>query len=191
MNEPTGKPATYEDLCALPPNVMGEILDGVLYTQPRGQRCPQAHAVSVLIRRLYRPFYREIDGPGGWWVYFKCPFELPGSPEVVPRLVGWRRERLPHLPSDESIKVVPDWVAEVLSPATRDYNLRIKRPFYAKHGIPWMWIVDPETRVLVASRLEHGRWFEVGTWREDDRARIAPFDAIELDLSDLWFPPKD
>lgn len=191
MNEPTDKPATYEDLCALPPNVMGEILDGVLYTQPLGQRFPQAHAVSVLIRRLYRPFYREIDGPGGWWVLFKGSFELPGSPEVVPRMSGWRRARLPRLPEDESIKVVPDWVCEVLSPPTREYILRVKRLFYAKHGIPWMWIVDPEARVLAASRLENGRWFEVGTWRDDDCARIAPFDAIELDLSDIWLPAKD
>ncbi|MDC3952384.1 Uma2 family endonuclease [Polyangium jinanense] len=183
------KRATYEDLLALPPNVKGEILDGVLYTQPR-PRFRHVHGASSVQEQLGPPFRRGIGGPGGWWIATEPGIELPDSPEVSPDLAGWRRERMPDPPGDDPIKIVPDWVCEIFSPSTRDYDQQIKKPFYAKHGVRWLWFIDPAARVLMAHRLENGRWLDVGTWRNDDRARIEPFDAIELDLSDLWLPAK-
>jgi hypothetical protein len=34
-------------------------------------------------------------------------------------VAGWRRERMPEMPDDEPIRVVPDWVCEILSKTTR------------------------------------------------------------------------
>jgi len=36
------------------------------------------------------------------------------------------------MPLDEPIRVVPDWVCEILSPTTRRHDLLIKLPYYAK-----------------------------------------------------------
>ncbi len=189
MAQPARKRATYEDLFALPPNVKGEILDGVLYTQPR-PRFRHTRGALSLGSQIHRPFDLGSDGPGGWWILVEPGIELPDSPEVAPDLAGWRRERMPDPPVDESIKIVPDWVCEIHSPSTRAYDQRTKKPFYAKHGVGWLWFVDPEARLLTASRLENGRWVDLGTWGEDDRVRIEPFDAIELSLSALWLPAK-
>jgi Uma2 family endonuclease len=93
---------------------------------------------------------------------------------------------LPGLPEDEPIRVVPDWVCEVLSPRTRGYDLLKKRPFYARSGVSWLWYVDVEARTLSVSQLREGEWVEVAIHGEDERVRLQPFPEVELDLA-LWW----
>ncbi|MDC0750034.1 Uma2 family endonuclease [Polyangium mundeleinium] len=173
----------------LRPNERREVLDGVVYTQPHPWPAYMRTA-TVLGGHLSCPFDSGWRGPGGWWILVGPGIELPDSPEVVPDLAGWRRERLPRLP-EEDLTVTPDWVCEILTPNTRNYDQRIKKPFYAKHGITWLWLVDPEAHVLTAHRLRNGRWHELGAWGDDECPCIEPFDAIELPLSDLWLPSED
>ena len=180
-----GRPATLADLDALPPSVKGEILDGELYVMPR-PRSRHSHVEGLIADDLVSPYDRGRGGPGGWWILIEPGIELPGSPEVSPDLAGWRRERLPTLPADESIRVVPDWVCEVLSPSTRGYDQLVKRAFYARHGVTWLWYVDGEAQTIVASRLEGDRWVELGVWGIDQKARIEPFEAVELELATWW-----
>ena len=49
-----------------------------------------------------------------------------------------------------------------------------------------MWLVNPIARTLEAYRLEAGRWTLDATHGGADVARIAPFEAIELELTRLW-----
>jgi Uma2 family endonuclease len=173
------------DLEALPPDVKGEIIDGVLYAFPRPR--PRHQNVGLALgSELRGPFQRGRGGPGGWWILPEPGIELPGCPEVSPDVAGWRRDRLPVLPDDRSITVVPDWVCEILSPGRRNYDQRIKRPFYARVGVGHLWYVDLEARTLTVSRLDDGRWVELGVWGDDDLVRAEPFEAIEIDLADWW-----
>ena len=180
-----GRPATYADLEALPPDVKGEILDGELYVMPR-PRFQHSRIEGLIGGDIGAPYDRGRNGPGGWWILVEPGVELPGSPEVSPDLAGWRRERMPTPPADESNKIVPDWICAILSPTTRGYDQLKKRPFYARHGVSWLWYVDPDAHTLVASRLEGGLWVEIGVWGDDQKARIEPFDLVELDLADWW-----
>jgi Uma2 family endonuclease len=180
--------ATRADLEALPENVVGELIRGTLYTMPR-PRPRHGSAASGVSADLYGPFDRGRGGPGGWWIVVEPGVELAALDvgEIVPDVAGWRRERLPELP--ERFTSAPDWVCEVLSPSTRHHDIRIKRPLYAEAGVRWMWVIDVDARTLVASRLMDGKWLEIGVWSDADVARIEPFDAIELQLSDLWGEP--
>jgi len=45
-----------------------------------------------------------------------------------------------------------------------------------------------EARVLTAQRLESGHWMTIGTYSDETEARIAPFDAVPLDVAS-WWPP--
>lgn len=65
--QPAERTATRADLDALPPNVKGEIIDGVLYTQPRPRPRHSVFA-SALGGTSIRPFQLGIGGPGGWWI---------------------------------------------------------------------------------------------------------------------------
>jgi Uma2 family endonuclease len=84
----------------------------------------------------------------------------------------------PELPADAPIRVVPDWVCEILSPTTRRHNLLTKKPYYARIGVPHHWIVDIEAKTITAYRLEGGRWLELGVWGDERDARIEPTSGV-------------
>lgn len=179
---------TLADLDALPPGVKGEILDGVLYTSPR-PRFPHGLAQAEIFGDLFTPFRRGVGGPGGWWILIEPGIELPKAPEIAPDLAGWRTENIPETPEKGApIRKAPDWVCEILSPSTRRYDLTVKRPFYAKIGVKWLWYVDPDARTLQASAIHEGRWLEIGVYADDEKINLAPFDAVEIDLSRWWVP---
>lgn len=179
------RPAVLADLEALPDTVRGEIIDGQLYAFPR-PRAAHADLESGIVDDLRGPFQKRRGGPGGWWILAEPGIEVARSPEFSPDVAGWRRERMPTLPANDAIRVVPDWACEILSPRTRSYDLLVKRPFYADIGIGHLWYVDPDARTLTVSRLLEGRWLEVGIYGREQRVRAEPFDAIEIDLGEWW-----
>lgn len=183
--DPAPKRPTLADLDALPPSVKGEIIEGVLYTMTR-PRGGHQRAILGIGSRVSDPFNDGRDGPGGWWILPEPGIELDNTLEISPDLAGWRRERLESLPEDEPIRVVPDWVCEILSPSTRRHDLLIKKPYYARIGVRHHWIVDREAMTLTVYRLEAGRWLELGVYGDERDARIEPFDAVALDVAAFW-----
>ena len=187
------KPSTdpYAELCALPEHLTGEILNGVLHAQPRPAG-PHAFTASGLLMDVGGPFQRGRGGPGGWWIIDEPEVHFVRDTEVcVPDLAGWRRERMPAMPRGHRFEVVPDWVCEVLSPGTARKDRVVKMPIYARHGVAHLWLVDPLERTLEAYDLYQGLWRVIGLFQQTDRVRVAPFDALELSLSDLWADDED
>jgi Uma2 family endonuclease len=131
------------------------------------------------------PFDLGEGGPGGWLFLDEPEVHLLGH-IVVPDLAGWRRDRMPEMPSAPFIELAPDWLCEVLSPSTEAEDRADKMPLYGQAGVHDPWFVDPLTRTLEAFTLEAGAWRVLGTWRGEARVRIQPFDAMELDLAALW-----
>lgn len=183
------RPATYADLEALPVCVEGEIIDGTLYTHPHPAPV-HSFVRTRLIGDLGNHFQNRRGRPTGWWLMWAPGVQAGGSPEFVPDLAGWRRERVPALPS-ASWTVAPDWACEILTSDTRAYDQCIKRPFYARIGIRHLWFLDLEARILTISELMGGRWVELGVYGDDDIIRAAPFEAVELKFSRLWPPIPD
>ena len=185
--KPSMKPPTLADLDALPPGIVGEIIEGVLYTMTRPRARHQRTATRIS-SKLGDPFDEGRGGPGGWWIIAEPGIELPNTPEISPDVAGWRRERMPELPADEPIRVVPDWVCEILSKNTRRHDQIVKMPYYARIGVAYAWVVDLEARVMIAYRLESGAWRTIGTYSEETEARIEPFDVVPLNVAE-WWPP--
>jgi Uma2 family endonuclease len=50
----------------------------------------------------------------------------------------------------------PTLVVEVLSPSTTQIDLVRKRQLYARHGVPYYWIVDPDALTVDAYVLGPG-----------------------------------
>jgi Uma2 family endonuclease len=107
---------------------------------------------------------------------------------VRPDLAGWHKERLPRPGAVRPIEVVPDWVCEILSPATTARDRVHKRHLYARAGVPYYWLIDPEARVVEALSLSDGAWLEIGAFDEASTSRIPPFEAIELEVGRLFLP---
>jgi Uma2 family endonuclease len=177
------KRATYEDVLSAPENKVAEILDGELFLSPR-LAAWQSFACSSLLGAL-GSFDDGQKGPGGWWLLFQPEFHFGGD-VLVPNLCGWRRERMPTMPDVAFFSLAPDWVCEVLSPATERIDRSRKLRIYAEAGIPHAWFVNPEERTLEVFRLRDGAWTIVAVCGGSDTVRIEPFDAIELALGHLW-----
>ena len=181
--------AAYEDLIAVPDNLVAEIIDGELFTSPR-PATPHARAASAIGSDLFGGFDGPPGGanrPGGWWILDEPELHLEED-VLVPDIAGWRIERMPAIPNVVGITLVPDWVCEVISPSTGRLDRTRKMPVYAREGVTHLWLVDPLARTLEVYRLEAGRWAVVGSHGGDEASRVEPFEAITLDMGRWWMP---
>lgn len=187
MNTPLpkiDKPATYQDVLDAPPNMVAELVNGALHAHPR-PASRHGLAGSALGVKVGAPFHFGDGGPGGWWIIIEPELHL-GEHVLVPDLAGWRRERMPEFPDTAAIEVAPDWVCEVLSPGTRQFDLTEKRPIYGEVGVTHLWLVDPIDRTLEAFERRDGAWTLLTALKDDDPVSVPPFDAVEFPLSSLW-----
>ncbi|MEF8754950.1 MAG: Uma2 family endonuclease [Accumulibacter sp.] len=184
MGLPQEKPAVFDDLFALPEHVVGEIINGRLLTHPRP--APRhTRAGSALGCELGAPFDLARNGPGGWWILDEPELHLARH-VLVPDLAGWRRERLPRLPETAWFDLAPDWVCEILSPATARVDRAEKLPIYAAHGVKHAWLVDPDLRLLEVFENHDGQWLLLAVLEDDAAVAQPPFAAIRFALGGLW-----
>lgn len=174
---------TIADLDDLPEDVVGEIIDGELIVHPRPDP-PHARASYRLGLILGKSFEDGFGDPGGWVIIGEP--RIGFEPQVlVPDLAGWRRERY-QAPRKGPFQVLPDWICEILSPTTeRDDRVR-KLPIYARNGVQHAWLVNPVQRTLEVYRRQDDAWLLVAVHGQDDKVRAEPFDAVEIDLSQIW-----
>ncbi|HEX8617556.1 MAG TPA: Uma2 family endonuclease [Thermoanaerobaculia bacterium] len=185
MSKLAKRPATYDDLLKVPDHLVAELVEGELHTSPR-PGSPHALAASVLGASILTNFHGG-GGRGGWWILDEPELHL-GPNVLVPDIAGWRRERMPAIPRTAAFELAPDWVCEVVSPATGRLDRVRKLPAYARHEVGHAWLIDPEQQTLEAYRLEHSRWVLVPSHEGEDVVRVEPFDAIEIPLGTLWLP---
>lgn len=189
MVQPARSVPTFEELYAeierLPEGMTGEILEeGVLRVMSRpGKR----H------RRAARACLDAISGVDanlrgtGWWIEVETEIRFPPGRLAVPDLAGWRVERVPDLPDENPVTVLPDWCCEILSPRTARDDKRLKLPLFARSGVPWSWLVDPALRLVEVYQTLNGLPALVTTAQEDERCVLPPFE-LEISLEGWWLP---
>lgn len=191
MGEKRKKAATYDDILALPENVVGEIVAGELFVSPR-PRIGHARVSSALGGQLMGPFDHGKGGPGGWWILDEVELHF-GKDVLVPDLAGWRHERMPKppAPTEPFATLAPDWICEVLSPSTARLDYARKLPVYGREGVSWAWFINSSTRSIEIFKRNEDQWTLLAGLVGEDKVRAEPFDAIELDMSLLWWPEPE
>jgi Uma2 family endonuclease len=180
---PVKRHATYADVLAAPANMVAELIEGALVTQPRPSP-RHGVAASSLGEELMGPFQKGRGGPGGW-IFVDEPELHLGEDVVVPDIAGWRSERLRALPETPYFTQPPDWVCEVLSPSTENLDKGPKRRIYAGADIPYLWLGDPRAKLIEGFALTAEQSL-VGKVADADEVRLAPFEAVSFPLSALW-----
>ena len=183
------KPATYEDLLAVPDHMVAEILDGELFASPR-PAFPHAHVSSTLGGEISTRFHRPSgggDNPGGWWILDEPELHF-GNDVVVPDVAGWRRERVSFLPNGPWFDIAPDWICEVISPRTETIDRGRKLGIYARVGVSHPWLVNPLAKTLEVYRLSDGRWTLLQTSVNDVVVQAEPFGNVSIEMSRWWLP---
>ena len=185
MAETAKKLATYDDLYNIPANMTGEIIDGELFVSPRPsvEHTRVASTLGYAIGPSYD--FGEGGGPGGWIILDETEIKLEED-TFVPDIAGWKKERFLKPKSQNWVSVTPDWVCEVISPSSFRHDRITKMGLYAKHRIPYFWLIDPRDRLLQVFKLEAGGWLIIGNYAENEKVRAKPFQEIEIDLTNLW-----
>lgn len=189
MQDRVQRPATYADIEALPPHVVGEILFGTLHThaRPTTRHVTGGHRLSL---ELGPPFELARGGPGGW--IFLPEEELHLGPHiVVPDISGWHAERLPPDYGESAfITVPPDWICEILSPSTESVDRVEKRRIYASYGVDYLWYLDPRSRHLEVFVRQDRDWLLKQAFAEHEGVCAQPFLEITFPLRQLWPFPR-
>ena len=173
---------TYRDYVALPDDGKRyEIHDGALSVTPS----PTSDHQIVSIR-LSTFLHRHVEARG-LGIVLAAPLDviLADTTILQPDIVYLDRERLPRL-RRRGVEGAPTLVVEIVSPTTANADRGTKRQLYARHAIPYFWLVDPATRVLEALVLRRGAYEVALSARGSEPIDVPPFADLRLDPSSLW-----
>ena len=184
---PARRAATLADFLAIPPHErFHEIIDGELVRKLMPS-FGHAHAQRKLGAMLDPYTDDGLRGqPGGWWVVTEAEILLPPSLPLRPDLSAWRWARMPEPPVEFPVKLLPDWICEVVSPSDPRRDTIVKARDYGRAGVPHYWLVDLAQQTLTALRLSGEHYVIQAEARAGERVRLEPFDLVEIDVGKLF-----
>lgn len=171
------KLATIDDLLSSADEDL-ELINGEIVRRPMTR---PLHGRAQGNTREELGWFNRRGGPDGWWIITEASVAYERNECPSHDLAGWRKSRLPNLP-EGLIDLPPDWVCEIVSPGHERKDTQQIPLLLQRHGVPFYWLIWPEERKLVAHALEAGSFRVIATLDHRGRARVAPFDEIELDL---------
>ena len=173
---------TYDDYARLPDDGRRyELYDGEFEVAP---------APNTRHQRTVRNLWRILDGHTlrlELGEVFVAPYDvvLSNSTVLQPDLLFISRERAAII-HPENARGAPDLVVEVISPGTRQRDRRRKRDLYARYGVPYYWLIDPDRGEIEAYQLVNGTYQLVAQGRGADTFSAPPFPDLVIALADLW-----
>jgi Uma2 family endonuclease len=173
---------TYRDFAVLPNDgKRHEILDGELSVTAAPCRAHQ-HVVLRLGAALDAHVAEHDLGE----VYI-APFDviLAETTIVEPDILFVASDRLGTF-SARGLEGAPTLVIEILSPSTTHVDRGRKLQLYARYGVPYYWIVDPEQRVIDGYRLVAGAHGVPERFSGAMLTGLPPFEGLVLDPARLW-----
>jgi Uma2 family endonuclease len=139
----------------LPEGTLAELIDNVIYMSPT----PVTNHQKVLLT-ISRRLSEQIDDLGKGQVII-APFDVyldETSNAVQPDIVVILKTNKNQPEPKGHFHGVPDLVVEVLSPGNRDHDLVKKKDLYEKFGVREYWIVDPQTKAIIAYTLDSEKY---------------------------------
>jgi len=139
-----------------------------------------------LFAALHERLGRDRGASPPDWLFLVEP-EIRSEPNLtrlVPDVAGWRRSTSGWPDLDRTpIEVVPDWVAEVLSPSTEAADRGEKLGAYGAIGVGWLSLVDCERRRVETLVNVRGQMVPEQVFESGDARRRAPFETESLPLA--------
>lgn len=123
-----------------------ELIDGQIVMSQA--RLPHARLAMRLIRAL-DDWIRAAPRPG--FLTIPIDVKLDELNVYAPDLLWYREERTPA-PDAPWPYPLPDLAVEIRSPSTWRYDVGTKKRVYEAEGLPELWLVDGDARVLLVFR---------------------------------------
>lgn len=96
-------------------------------------------------------------------------------------LVGCDPEKL----DDKEVRGAPDWIVEVLSPATASHDQIVKLAAYERAGVRKVWLVHPTDKILSIYTLVAGTFGRPVIRELEGITEVAAVPGIAIDWSQL------
>lgn len=176
---------TFAEYRALPDDGLRyEVLDGELVVVPS----PNIRHQRILLE-LAIQLRAWFDAHGHGEVLI-APLDVRLHERTVcqPDLLVIAKDDLPRQP-DGFVDGPPLLVCEILSPSTRGRDLIRKRSLYARFGVPWYWVVDPDGWSFEELRLDGDAYASVSRAVAPARFASALFPGLEVELDSLLPAP--
>ena len=173
---------TYADYAALPDDGNRyELLDGELVVMPAPSIWHQ-----IILANLVRALDVYVQQRQLGLILF-APLDVIFADTSVtePDLMYVDHARMGLL-ARRGIEGAPALLVEVLSPSNPRHDREVKFALYARYGVPFYWIVDPEARVLEAYRLEGGAYVLATRASGSEPCGPPPFQDLALVVETLW-----
>ena len=173
---------TYQDYLELPDDGKRyEIIEGDLHLTP----APVPRHQKVSQRILYELMTAlEKKGRGD---VFMAPIDVlfDESNIVQPDLV-YIPAKNSGMIGDKNIQGVPYLVVEILSQYSRRRDVLVKSRLYARFGVPFYWIVDPDIDRIEVFQLKGGFYEPVAVASSPQEFEPPGLDGVVLDLSEIF-----
>jgi Uma2 family endonuclease len=173
---------TYRDYAALPN-------DGRRY---------EVHEGELSVTPAPRPRHQEVVGnffvalrshviARGLGKVFIAPNDviLSDTTIVEPDIVYVSTDRLEQI-SERGIEGAPTLAVEILSPSTIGNDRNTKMQLYARYGISWYWLVDPDSRTVEVYALSGSAYVLSARIAGGEPLRAEPFPDLVITPEALW-----
>lgn len=177
---------TYRDYEALPNDGRRyEIHDGELCVTPAPSLEHQ-----IILSNLVRALMRHVpDVVPGLLLFAPLDVILSDRPDettiVQPDCLYIAPDRM-ALTSRRGMEGGPTLAVEILSTSTRTVDRVTQRALYARYGVPYLWLIHPDARVIEAFALDDNRYVVAATAAGAQPVDLPPFTGLGLVPDSLW-----
>jgi Uma2 family endonuclease len=173
---------TPEELLEVRDRPMPELIDGKLVARRlMGQKADRLASELIYFLGVFveKSNVGAVNGAGGSYQIF------PDDPNKVriPDVSFIRKEREPAGAAEGHGRVVPELIAEVISPNDLAEELDVKVLDFFRAGVPLIWVVNPGSRSVRVMRGDGSGGFLTGADVLDGEAVLPGF---RLPLPDLF-----
>jgi len=176
----------YGDYRHWPEDVRYELVDGIAYAMAPAPARRHQEVLGEIFRQMANALEGQPCRP------FIAPFDvrLPRGSEADDEIETVVQPDLsiicdPTKLDEHGCRGAPDWVVEVLSPATAGHDHILKRSAYERAGVREYWLVHPVDRLVTVYRLE-GQRYGVPEVRElTGRQPVGLLPGVEVDWDRL------
>ncbi len=173
---------TYRDYCAWPDDERWELIDGQAYNMSPAPARRHQDVVVELSRQIAN-FLRDHSCR-----VYTAPFDvrLPRAAEADDEVDTVVQPDIsvvcdPQKLDDAGCRGAPDWIIEVLSPATAAKDQIRKRVLYQRHRVKEYWLVHPIDRILTIYRLEQDEYGKPDIQATEDATPVATLQGLQID----------
>ncbi len=169
---------TIDDIYNLPEGSRAELIDGQIYNM-----APPSRRHQTIARELFSVINSYIKSKGGFCEAFFAPFAVflyKDDKNYVEPDISVICD--PAKLTNRGCLGAPDWIIEIVSPASRRMDYYTKLFKYRTAGVREYWIVDPEKDRIFVYDFESEN---TGDYTFADSVKAGVYDDLIIDFSDI------